>query len=268
MFCAECGTQLPENAEFCLDCGNRREVVGATPTSPAAGVSLATVTGDGWAVDPTRNVWLQPIEVSEEPISEKSRATAAARGSTTRSEIDRHTHSEAATHRAAAVRLRNSGSSGALSQPLSSNSIWSAPRTISLTPGYLGIAAAVLVIVGSLGPWVTATLPFVGAFTVSGTDGDGKATLCCGILAGALIAFLVTSNQSGVWLGIIAGIGLGIAAVVGIVDWGNISDEISSSDQDLEGLVRVGWGLQVMTISAIVGAVLSIVQAVKATELT
>ena len=201
MFCAECGTRLPETAKFCLECGHRREVVVATPTSPAASVSPAPATVDGWATDPARNVWLQPRVGSEEPISEKSSAAVQAGASTRRSSIEWETEREAADRRAASQRLRTTTPIGSLSRPtITFSGVSSRQRPISLTSGYLAIAAAVLVIVGSLGPWVSVVAPFGGSLSVSGTNGDGKITLCCGLLATVLLAFLVTSHRDGVWL--------------------------------------------------------------------
>lgn len=268
MFCAECGTHLPNTAKFCLECGHRRESPAAETTTTAVSDQAPQVTADGRPIDPTRDVWGRSLAASDEAISEKSR-TSISRTIAPSSDVERRTEREAADRRAAVQRLRNTGPIGSLNTPRSSPSVGPTTQTtISLTPGYLAVASPALVIIGSLGPWVSATLPFVGAFSVSGTDGDGKITLSCGIAAAVMLAFLVTSNQSGVWLGLLAGIALGIAALIGIVDWGNVGDEISASDQEFGGLVRVGWGLQVMTLSAIVGAVLALVQAVKATELT
>lgn len=236
MFCAECGTRLPETAKFCLECGHRRESRTVDTVVAPVADPVPSVTSDGRAMDPTRDVWGRPLATTDAAMSEKSRV------------LVRHPSVPRANVVPPAASSRRT--------------------TISLTPGHLAIASAVLVIVGSLGPWVSLVAPFVGSLSVSGTEGDGKITLGCGIAAAVMLAFLVTSNQSGVWLGLFAGIALGIAAVVGIVDWGNVGDEISTSDQEFQGLASVGWGLKVMTVGAIVGAILSIVRGLKAADLT
>jgi len=83
----------------------------------------------------------------------------------------------------------------------------------------------------------------------------------------AVLAFLVTSNQTSMWMGLLAAVALGIAAAVGIHDWQNVGDKIAkTTDEDFDVFVRVGWGLQAMTVGAIVGAIFSLLQAVKASQ--
>ena len=269
MYCAECGTQLPETAKFCLECGHKREAA-ITETSTLTATALEPqLLPHGRAVDPTRDLFGRPLAANETPMLEKSDASAGGTSSG-QSPMAQAAEREAAERRATVQRIRAAGPVGTLNQSRTPPFALSPPqRTVSLTPGYLAIAASLLVIVGSLGPWVSIVAPFVGSLTVSGSEGDGKITLVCGITATVLLAFLVTSRQDGVWLGIGAAIALGIAALVGINAWQNLGANIADvSDEELAVLARVGWGLQAMTVGAAVGAVLSIAQAVKATALT
>lgn len=238
MYCAECGTKLPATAMFCLECGHEREGLASTP-EPV--VPPPAVTSDGHPVDPTRDVWGRPVASSDDAACKRSPATA-------QRVLPRAARAEpyvAPLNRRQSIR-----------------------GEVSSTPGLLAIAAAALVIVGSLGPWVSIVAPFVGSLSVSGTDGDGKLSLVCGLAATVLLAFLVTSNRSSVWLGVLAAVVLGIAGAIGVYDWQNIGAAAGVADDDIALLARVGWGLKAMTLGAIAGTVLSITQAIKATDLT
>ena len=264
MYCAECRTQLPETAKFCLECGHQREVPGAEAvTATATTPESPQPAPHGRAVDPTRDLFGRPLAASETPMFEKSRASAGSTSATLTAMVQAADR-EAADRRAAAQPLRASGTVGSLTQSRTTPFASPAPRrTVSLMPGSLVIAAAVLVIIGSLRPWVSIVAPFVGSITVSGTKGDGKITLVCGVTATVLLAFLVTSRQDSVLLGIGATIALGIAALVGINAWQNLGANIADvSDEEFAVLARVGWGLQALTVGAVVGTVLSIDQAV------
>lgn len=135
-------------------------------------------------------------------------------------------------------------------------------RERSRTAGVLAIGAATLVAIGSLGPWVSGQAAFVGSFEVSGMEGDGKITLVGGLAAVVLLAFLLTSSPDSSWLGIVSAIALAICAVIGIVDWQDVSDRVASVDADTPLVARVGWGLQVVTIGGVAGAVLAVVQTI------
>lgn len=109
-------------------------------------------------------------------------------------------------------------------------------RRIELTPRFLwGIGTALLLGVGSLGPWVT-----LGPFSASGTgDGnDGAITLVIAIVAAVLICL----RRWNIITGLLA-VG---ALVVGIVD----TNDVSSAGNDvLEP--SVGWGLVAVDVAAV-----------------
>lgn len=42
MFCNRCGTELPDNSQFCLKCGNTLPATASTPTPTATGTGAAT----------------------------------------------------------------------------------------------------------------------------------------------------------------------------------------------------------------------------------
>lgn len=262
MNCAKCGTYLPETAKFCLECNHRRGTDSAgdiddvpTPTTHEA----LTI-----PVDP-------PTSTSNQPRPGKSRAP----GSTRANLISESSPLWAAIDRSTERSRQSNQQSTAISPIQEDTPKWtyqvtsksSSPTTIPLTSGYVAIAAALLVVIGSLGPWISITAPFVGSLSINGTDGDGKISLCCGVIAMAVLAFLVTSNQTSMWMGLLAAVALGIAAAVGIHDWQNVGDKIAkTTDEDFDVFVRVGWGLQAMTVGAIVGAIFSLLQAVKASQ--
>lgn len=260
MYCAECGTALPESAKFCLECGHKREAALAAP-EPAITPSAHNV--DGRPIDSTRDVWGKPLSLANESFSEEGQAMAG--------RVDELIGNPSpfwdAVRRANAEAMASSRAalpSHLRFAPVVANL---EPREVSLTPGYLAIAAAVLVIVGSLGPWVSMVAPYFGSLTMSGTDGDGKLSLGCGLAASVLLGFLVTSHRSGVWLGLLAAIAFGIAAAIGIYDWQNLSEAVGADDE-VAVFARVGWGLQAMTLGAITGTILSITQAVRASALS
>jgi hypothetical protein len=113
------------------------------------------------------------------------------------------------------------------------------------------VLCALLVIVGSLGPWATV----VGS-TISGMDGDGSLTLTFGVLAGVLAGILVWQPWRRGWiLGLIL-LSFLLVALVGVSDWvdiGRIVDEINID-------ASVGWGLQLMTVAGCIGTALAFVQ--------
>jgi hypothetical protein len=110
-------------------------------------------------------------------------------------------------------------------------------------------ASALLVCVGSIGPW--ANVLFV---SVGGLDGDGWITLVIGLAALALFAVYVRSPKRprprwALLLILLAGVAAGIA---GAYDWSNIQGIINEG-QNEENLfassISVGWGLVLVTLA-------------------
>lgn len=112
------------------------------------------------------------------------------------------------------------------------------------------IAAAVGaagIIVGSLGPWATASSAF-GSMSMSGTEGDGVITLVGG---GVVLLTIILRKYLVAWI---------IAVITGAVvayDWSNLSRVVDENDSDFIN-TSVGWGLYVAGIGAIVAFASSI----------
>ncbi|RIK43771.1 MAG: hypothetical protein DCC58_09140 [Chloroflexi bacterium] len=130
------------------------------------------------------------------------------------------------------------------------------PEVTSLAlPALLMLASAVLVVVGSIGPWATI---FLGS--ISGLDGDGRLTFFLGIVAGIVALLRIaqpTRRRALAWLA--AGV-FTVAAVISIYDWSNLQQVADSSSI---AIIRVGWGLQLTAIAAVAGALVAFVAAVR-----
>jgi hypothetical protein len=112
------------------------------------------------------------------------------------------------------------------------------------------LGAAVLVCMGSLGPWAT-----ISFLTVNGTDGDGVITLILGLIAGTMA--LLQAAGRGIWAPIVAAVCFSLSALTGIIDWADLERTFEGSF--FGNTVSVGWGLVVMTFAAAAGAILSFV---------
>jgi TRAP-type C4-dicarboxylate transport system permease small subunit len=115
------------------------------------------------------------------------------------------------------------------------------------------IACAILVVVGSIGPW--AGIAFI---TANGTEGDGRITLVLGLAAGvaALVSFARPRDRR---ILAIPAVLFAVAAGIGIYDWNNLDSIVTINDIEIPFVdVEARWGLIVMTLSACVGAVLSV----------
>jgi hypothetical protein len=108
-----------------------------------------------------------------------------------------------------------------------------------------GYAAALVVVIGSLGPWAS-----FGPFSASGTQGDGIVSLALAIVA----AFMVWrwSGKPAMWKLVIAL----IAAVLALATTGYEVVHVSNSD------LTVGWGL-ILALLGSTGLVLSAARLVR-----
>ncbi|MGH2586889.1 MAG: hypothetical protein ACRDJE_18400 [Dehalococcoidia bacterium] len=122
--------------------------------------------------------------------------------------------------------------------------------TFAMLP-LIAVIAAALVVVGSLGPWAEA----LGFLTVNGTDGDGVMTLVLGVGAGAAMTPLVVRPRQRVWLAAIAALCFLLAGTIGLYDWVNFTRMVSETQ--VRGLVSLRWGLPLLTVSAVVGLIVS-----------
>jgi hypothetical protein len=103
-----------------------------------------------------------------------------------------------------------------------------------------GIGAGVVVLLGSLLPWVTVSTVF-GQLNVAGTDGDGVLTL--GFGAAIVVGFLARWA----WLQLLGALGAIIIAVYNVF---NVTKTAADLDSDY---VRgsVGWGLWLTLVAAV-----------------
>ena len=131
-------------------------------------------------------------------------------------------------------------------------------------PELFGLLAAVLVIVGSMSPWVRMwAVGFVGSqvdiIYVSGMSGDGRVTLVLGILAAVLATSRLTRLGSNTWSTKVQSAGvviLVIAGLVGVFNWSEL-DRISGRDLGVNYLrygFQPGWGLILVSVSGFAGA--------------
>lgn len=116
------------------------------------------------------------------------------------------------------------------------------------------VSAAVIagVVIGSLGPWVT-----FGFGSVSGVSGtDGKVALVLGIGAGLSWLPVILGDFHRGWT-ILGGLLLVLIAGTGVYDWSNLS---SLTDDDSAAFfnIGVGWGLVIMTLTAILGIAVAV----------
>lgn len=126
------------------------------------------------------------------------------------------------------------------------------PENVSLKTVWLPLGmlvCAVLVVIGSLGPWAKAQI-----VTVSGTDWDGDLTLTFGFLNGALSGLLLRQPWRRGWTLNLIGIAFALVAMIGIVDWVDVERAVNETGID----VRTGWGLPLMTAAAGIGVALTI----------
>jgi hypothetical protein len=110
------------------------------------------------------------------------------------------------------------------------------------------VAGGILVGVGSLLPWATATTGF-GTISFAGTEGDGRITIVLGALAGLLGFLQLERATETLRLGAIsAGLGAGVA---GLYDYANLESRLSSVTTDAVR-ASIGPGLYVVIIGAVV----------------
>ena len=110
--------------------------------------------------------------------------------------------------------------------------------------------AAILVIVGSMGSWTE-----IGPRTLNGLDPDrGLITLALGIVAAGLIGLRFKGSRRVSLFA--ASLAFDLIALDGIVDWADVSRIGDGGTLTVE--VSAGWGLMLVTVAGIVGAVLTV----------
>jgi hypothetical protein len=139
------------------------------------------------------------------------------------------------------------------------------PRPLSeQSPLYLpnlivALIAAVGIVVGSLGPWITFLM-----LDRSNTDGDGKYTLVLGIIASAMLFVVLNLGGSATKtvlmqrLGRLAALAGVLSFLVGVID----AHEVLSRHVELFGQTigpQIGWGLWLVLIASLALTVTAIV---------
>jgi preprotein translocase subunit YajC len=127
----------------------------------------------------------------------------------------------------------------------------------SQTPALLQLGCAIAVIVGAFGPWLSGSVVF-GSLTNHGSDNpDGKLVLAIGVAA----AFVAIAELMGVTHPLLPAISFIIfcfAVIAGIVDFRDIQDRVNSAPAGV--VASIGWGIYVVLIGGIVGAIVSLVR--------
>jgi hypothetical protein len=116
---------------------------------------------------------------------------------------------------------------------------------------YWVLASAALMLVGAFGPWAK-----IFGFSVNGTDGsnDGWLVVLAAVVSAALLLWKRDARIAG--LGAIAGGAVG--ALVTIYDRQNLTPD-SADGELVDGLVQVGWGLNLAMLASISLAVAGVV---------
>ena len=144
-----------------------------------------------------------------------------------------------------------------------------ASRSIAVA-GWMAIAAALVVIAGSFGPWIAARIAGPGDSVIhevvkKGSDGDGWITAGLAIAA-VLLLVARKGGKLGRWSSWVAFSLLFLVTAVGIIDWIYVryqADRITLIRQTMyfPGTLRVGWGLMAAVAGGFIGSALTFVHA-------
>jgi hypothetical protein len=106
------------------------------------------------------------------------------------------------------------------------------------------LGSAGLAVIGAFGPWVKAL-----GLSASGTDGsnDGWVVVGAAVIGGGLFLATRTAKIAGLWA-LVGGI---VGAATTIHDRNTVSDAISTSGALAQGLVQIGWGLNLAMLASI-----------------
>lgn len=120
--------------------------------------------------------------------------------------------------------------------------------------GLLALAGGVLLIVGSMMPWITARTGF-GSISVTGLDGGGDGVIV--LIAGVLIALaggaeLLSLNVPSIVRVFVLLLGLG-AVLLAFIDHADIRERIEEVSNDF-AVAQVGAGIWLLYVGAIIAA--------------
>jgi hypothetical protein len=106
------------------------------------------------------------------------------------------------------------------------------------------VGSAVLMIIGSFGPWVIAL-----GQSVSGTDGTNDGWLVVGVAAlGGLLFYRARGRRSGsVWAFLCGAVGVAVT----FYDRQNVQHKIDSGGLFVRAIAHVGWGLNLALLASV-----------------
>jgi len=131
----------------------------------------------------------------------------------------------------------------------------------------IAMAAGVLIIVGSIGPWITADLGLISV-SVSGTDGDGVFTLLLGI-ATVVFAGLSLKFKPKV-MGIVATATASLAVLVVVIDFAMAASRLADVPAAARDAISFSWGIYLTlfaSLAAVVGGAIIILAVAKSPAL-
>ena len=111
-------------------------------------------------------------------------------------------------------------------------------------------AAASVTLIGSMLPWATVSIPFLGQTSLAGTDGDGILTLIVATIALLVLTVSFLGNRN---LKHIALISLLCGIVITFIDLTTMAtlENAFADDPDLRGLASAGIGLYMTIIGGL-----------------
>jgi hypothetical protein len=116
----------------------------------------------------------------------------------------------------------------------------------------VALLGALIVVAGSLGPWVETVFG-----SVSGMRGDGQITLGAAIAA-ALFTVLGSSRRGGIVSVVLTVLSAAVAGVVAVIDIDEVGSRVADAELFGRQVASTGWGLYAVAAGAaviIIGAV-------------
>ena len=114
-------------------------------------------------------------------------------------------------------------------------------------PAIVALAAAGVVLIGSLLPWATAKTVF-GSISINGTDGDGVLTLILAVVVGAIAVALLAGKRPRLWAYVVLLIAGLLTAFIAVYDLVDISRTVGNDYAH----VSTGAGIWLVAIASLV----------------
>lgn len=113
----------------------------------------------------------------------------------------------------------------------------------------IAIVAGVLIVIGSIGPWVTADLGILGTVSKYGTDGDGMFTLILGLATVVLAGLSFKFSPKG--LGIATTVAATLATLVIVIDFSRAAVLMADMPLVAKSAIGFGWGIYLTLIGSL-----------------